>query len=435
MQTPMQIPTPQRGGERPGALAACAAMLVTLCVLHVFVFDRKYDFDDAYFADALDRQTLVDFLVDRYLHWSGRWPIDALAALLLDHMWIWRIVNVCMVLVLCACVARLGFGERMRPLAGTACAFVLLWCMPSPVLRDAAWWVSGSFNYLWPTAMGIAALVPLFDRRERGRMAWAGFVLAGSFGAYHEQVAVALLGIGLPRAAWLWRTKRLHRGDVVLLAAIAVNAAVNLFAPGLQWRFHQEIPRMYPTYLQLTPWDKALLGIDVVAKLARSSNVLLVMACGAVIALSRRVSMPRMARVGVIVSCLVLIGAMARASAFPSMLVAFALAGLIAGIALVVRDSGNKDVGMRNAGTREAAWFAWSLSIGVGTLAAMALSPTVHGSGSRTAFAACIALLVATCRLLVEVRERFGARAFAWVMGAAVVMTAARIVEVVAKAA
>jgi len=142
-----------------------------------------------------------------------------------------------------------------------------------------------------------------------------------------------------------------------------------------------------------------------------------------------------MARVGVIVSCLVLIGAMARASAFPSMLVAFALAGLIAGIALVVRDSGNKDVGMRNAGTREAAWFAWSLSIGVGTLAAMALSPTVHGSGSRTAFAACIALLVATCRLLVEVRERFGARAFAWTMCGAVVMTAARIVEVVAKAA
>ena len=76
----MQFPKPQRGGGRPGAIAACAAMLVTLCLLHFAVFDRRPDMDDAYFPDALDRQTLVEFLLDRYLHWSGRLPIDAAAA-------------------------------------------------------------------------------------------------------------------------------------------------------------------------------------------------------------------------------------------------------------------------------------------------------------------------------------------------------------------
>ena len=53
---------------------------------------------------------------------------------------------------------------------------------------------------------------------------------------------------------------------------------------------------------------------------------------------------------------------------------------------------------------REAAWFAWSMCVGLGTLAAMAFSPTVHGSGARTGFVACVALLVGTCRMLAMVR-------------------------------
>ena len=422
----MHFPKPQRGGERPGAIAACAAMLVALCLLHFAVFDRRPDMDDAYFADALDRQTLGEFLLDRYLHWSGRLPIDAAAALLLDHLWIWRLVNVCMVAWLCASVGRLGFGRRLDPFAGTACAFALLWCMPSPVLRDAAWWVSGSFNYLWPTAAGLAAMVPLFDRRVRSPWAWAGLALAGGFGAYHEQVAVAMLGIGLPRAAWLAHTKRLGRGEVVVLASIMVNAAINFGAPGIQHRFVVEMGNFYPTFDQLTLWDKGVLGLEVVAKLARSSNALMVLSCGAVIALSLRSTMPRGARTGVLASCALLVAAMAMSSnALPPVLVTFAISGLVAGMALVLREHDR----------REAAWFAWSMCVGIGTLAAMALSPTVHGSGARTAFAACVTLMVATCRMTAEVRERFGPRVFAWIITAAATLATLRVIEEVAKAA
>ncbi|MCC8361746.1 DUF6056 family protein [Lysobacter sp. A6] len=421
----MRFPTPQRGGERPTALAACAAMLVTLCVLHVAVFDRKPDYDDAYFAAALDHQTLGAFLLERYMRWSGRLPIDAFAALLLDHLWIWRIVNVAMVVWLCASAARLGFGRRLGPFAGTGCAFALLWCMPSPVLRDAAWWVSGSFNYLWPTAAGLAAMVPLFDRRTRGPWAWAGIVLAGGFAAYHEQVALAMLGIGLPRVAWLWRTKRLGRGEVVLMVSILVNAAINFGAPGIQHRYVVEIGNFYPTFDQLTLWDKGVLGLEVLAKLARSSNVLLVLSCGALVALSLRATMPRGARIGVLAACALLVVAVIAPKLLPPVLVACALVGLVAGIGLVVQEDDR----------REAVWRAWTLAVGFGTLAAMAMSPTVHGSGSRTSFVACIALLIATCRLLVEVRARFGQRAFAWTMGAACVVALLRVFEEVAKAA
>jgi len=239
-------------------------------------------------------------------------------------------------------------------------------------------------------------------------------------------VALATLGIGLPRAAWLAHTKRLGRGEVVVLVSIMVNAAINYGAPGVQHRFIVEMGNFYPTFDQLTLWDKGVLGLEVVAKLARSSNALMVLSCGAVIALSLRSMMPRAARFGVVASCALLVAAMAmKSNALPPVLVTFAIGGLVAGMALVLREHDR----------REAAWFAWSMCVGIGTLAAMALSPTVHGSGSRTAFAACVALLVAACRMTAEVRERFGPRVFAWIMVFAATLAALRVMEEVAKRA
>jgi len=44
-------------------------------------------------------------------------------------------------------------------------------------------------------------------------------------------------------------------------------------------------------------------------------------------------------------------------------------------------------------------------------------------------------LMVATCRMTAEVRERFGPRVFAWIITAAATLATLRVIEEVAKAA
>lgn len=436
-----------RGVPRATA-AACAAMALALAWLHFGVLDRDLaQIDDGYFAVALDDRSLWTFLGERYLTWSGRLPIDALSVLLMNHVWIWRIGNVGMVLLLCACVAKLGFGERLSPAAGLACAFALLWCMPPPVLHDGAWWVSGSFNYLWPAASGLYALQSMFDVRPRAAWRWVLPACAAGFAAYAEQVAIALFLIGVPRAAWWARSQRVHAGHVAILACLSINAAINFGAPGAQARFDIDLARFFPDYDTLGLVDKLHLALGLVAgMLTRSSNFLAMLLVGATAALLVHAPMARGLRIALLaglaaLACawllpiltmpiegwgkrIAIAGVSAANGAAPMRSVALAVASY--GVACLVVGVG---VALRAHCTRHALWVAWALAVGLATLAALAFSPTVYSSGSRIRFVACIALLVATCHVLGHVRVRFGERVFERTMAFAAIVAVLRILS------
>src|SRR3546814_12761108 len=52
-------------------------VFAAIVALHVFALGHRFVADDAWFARILDRQPLGEFLAFRYMHWSGRVPIEA----------------------------------------------------------------------------------------------------------------------------------------------------------------------------------------------------------------------------------------------------------------------------------------------------------------------------------------------------------------------
>jgi len=417
--------------ERAGArwlLGIGAALLW----LHFAVLDRTAIDDDAYFAAALDHASLWQFLRERYLTWSGRLPMDGLAALLMHHLWLWRVANVAMVALLCASVARLGFGDALPRATGLACAFAILLLMPPPVLREAAWWVTGSLNYLWPVALGTWAMVALFERRPRSAAHWFALGCAAGFAAYCEQMALAMLAIGVPRWWQLWRNGRAGPGDAWMLAALVVNAAVNFGAPGAQHRFSMETVRWFPDYDLLATIDKLHLGLDLIATtMARHSNLLVPLMLGATMALVRRAPVAPGVRNGLFagmagLAVLLLVRRVTALSASDgaSVMDAVSLAMTLFGVGCLAIGAG-----VVLAHARGAAWFAWAMAAGSGTIAAVAFSPTVFASGTRTRFVCLVVMTVVACRLVASVRAQFGDRVFRRTMAVAGVVAAVRLAE------
>src|SRR3546814_7372418 len=131
-------------------------VFAAIVALHVFALGHRFVADDAWFARILDRQPLGEFLAFRYMHWSGRVPIEATLVLVINHPWVWRLINAAMLLLFCHSAGRLALASTGTSGATTtSLAFAFLMLVSPDILYPAAWWMTGSVNYLWPAALWI----------------------------------------------------------------------------------------------------------------------------------------------------------------------------------------------------------------------------------------------------------------------------------------
>ena len=80
-------------------------VVAILAYLHFAVFDRRNTSDDLIFSLVLDQGSLWSFMRERYLTWTGRWPMEIVGSLLLPNLWAWRLLNIAVVFALCFNVA------------------------------------------------------------------------------------------------------------------------------------------------------------------------------------------------------------------------------------------------------------------------------------------------------------------------------------------
>src|SRR3546814_19293487 len=95
----------------------CVCLFVVFLVigaLLVFALGHHVVADDAWCARILDRQPLGEFLAVRYMHWSGRVPIEATLVLVINHPWVWRLINAAMLLLFCHSAGRLALASTDR---------------------------------------------------------------------------------------------------------------------------------------------------------------------------------------------------------------------------------------------------------------------------------------------------------------------------------
>ena len=248
--------------------------LVAITAIHVLAISGAHVADDIYFAEALKSQSLGEFLAFRYEHWSGRLPIELLLVLIVQHPWLWKLINILMVLLLCHSTGRVA-GIVGRVPAPTLLAFALLMLVSPAILYESMWWMTGSINYLWPAALGLYGLLAFLETTPHSFAQRMCFVFASGFAMYNEQLALVLLPATLCLMLVRWRERLWTIWDIVHLAFMAANAYVAFSAPGSQHRYLAEQALRFPNYADLDVLDKAAIGLGLVFKSTiNSSNYL-----------------------------------------------------------------------------------------------------------------------------------------------------------------
>lgn len=196
----------------------------------------------------------------RYQGWSGRVTAEAYTHTFAQlPVEMWRLMNIAQYAVLVLClykyytllVARRSKEQDSLVLA--LCA-VVPFAMGVATLLGAAFWISGSFNYLWVVALGLVAFYPVLYVYMKRTLPQAWLMAAGILAAMlaclgQEQVFVLLAGFtGLVAVALFWQTRRIWWYPSVQLAVTIAAAAVSYFAPGNKIRLEAEVATWLPTF-------------------------------------------------------------------------------------------------------------------------------------------------------------------------------------------
>lgn len=240
-----------------------AFFFLILLSLHLFL-ETGWG-DDVLFAQ--ESMPLGKFLAERYRTWTSRIAIEAGIKLLAPApTWIWKILNILMVLLLVWIAADL-FGVEGGKASGKVSSQILLFCMlgclPVFSLCDAGW-IATTMNYLWPMAFGLVAMRPLkhWIRREKcPRWEYLVCPLCVIFAANVEQGAAILFGAYLLGGIYVFQKGgRLSSFYYVLLFCVAVSILFILTTPGNAIRFTKEMNHWFPGFDELNLLEKVLMG-------------------------------------------------------------------------------------------------------------------------------------------------------------------------------
>lgn len=214
--------------------------------------------DDVLYVNALNDVTLAAWLKHRYAVWSGRAVIDVVTLMVIRHVWLWRLLSALLcALLVWAIAAGLGRQREGRVVAFLGFGFFLL---DLQMMRESLLWMSGSFNYLWPAALGALAILP-FVRAGLSRKLFAATIPAAVYCTSHEQAGALLFTFQLILAAGLVVARQFHRWHGLQILAATASFAVMALSPGSVARYGVNVRHWFPEYGMLTFGERAFSGL------------------------------------------------------------------------------------------------------------------------------------------------------------------------------
>lgn len=412
---------------RADHVITCIALLSAAAVIGWIAFvspSSELIADDIGYAAGLQGNSLIDFVSFRYMRWSGRLPIDALAPLVVGNDMLWKPLNALCLLALCSALATLAtHGSRSvmnrfvkaRWLALAAGGLLLV---PHVVMADAVFWRTGSINYLWPCALGAWGIVGFLDPPGRRALRLAR-IAAACFGVYNEQVAIVLVPLAIVLTFVSVRNERPSRGwDIAQCLLMLGNASVLLLAPGNRNRIFVEAQVRFPDFPTLSVLDRLTLGVHRALEgvVGASGHVVMLLALLLTVSLSAS-RLPRDCRWLLGGACLLIaLGPLLALVGFGDGLLRnwYSLAPLNGMAAMSARIyalhalwtivTAIVFIGAALAWPvqrlAESAITVLSLGMGFASVVALGFSPSVHESGARVFFVIQVVLLAVLLRRL-----------------------------------
>lgn len=247
-------------GQKRKELLISGAFFLILLAVHFFM--RTNFGDDVHYATEWGKEPLSVFLKERYDWWSSRVVIEAfMLPLTAAPAWVWKFLNILMVLTLVLNSADLFAVERKTQ--AQLLFFVGIWMIPLLTINGAGW-ITTTTNYLWTLSLGLVVLRPLKHWLCQEKCAKWEYVicpLCTLYAANMEQMGAILCGAYLVCGMYLFIRKRkvspLYLVQVLLILGMLYYV---LSSPGNGWRKQYEVERYFPEFNFLSTWKKLFIG-------------------------------------------------------------------------------------------------------------------------------------------------------------------------------
>ncbi|MFB3161106.1 DUF6056 family protein [Neobacillus sp. 179-J 1A1 HS] len=243
-------------------------ILLFLILYGVHFAVSPYPGDDLFYKTASQNYSILEWIQFRYFEWSGRIIPDILSYYLLDgKLWIWRLLNPFIILLLAYSIIRIIKGHVSTKYL--VLAILTLGYIHQGVLSSGFFWVTGSLNYLWPIALGLFAMIPLADKVFRdkknsdARLPFIIFILCGFLASIsNEQVALCISCFSIAAHICLFfQHKHQETKFFIFTGIMVIGTIILLIAPGNQVRMESEIASWYPEFNDLSFLKHLYVGV------------------------------------------------------------------------------------------------------------------------------------------------------------------------------
>lgn len=249
-----------------------SAFLLVLILYHVSV--KAYFGDDyQYFSKVLSDYGLIEWLKIRYTEWSSRVIIEAMLVWFSQHIFLWKLTNILVGLLLAYSLYKLSHGISL---------FTVVALIVSYPLTDmaSAGWIATFMNYWWPLAFGLYSLVVL-DKLTRGEaIRWWEVVcsfIAALIGTNVEQYCVVHLAMLALFTIRLIQSRSLHK-IWLLIGHYVISISSLIFiltAPGNSARKSSETITWMKDFYEKTIIDRFVDGVEkTMSTLLTSSDII-----------------------------------------------------------------------------------------------------------------------------------------------------------------
>lgn len=260
-----------------------SSLVVTYVLMFALFFiahiNLDYYGDDYVFRDLLIENGFIGTLSIRWKTWTSRLIIESILLLVTQNMWIWKILNSIMLVVLVHAISKLTFAKIT--LGNIILTFFIIHLYPFIDMYSAGW-MATSVNYLWPLTLMTVAFIPI-RKRITGNITINNqtffiYAICAILSVNNEQVAFITLLVGFFSFGYARYIKKTNYYYPLLLGIIGLISVIIIsICPGNQARITTDISIYSPHWDLMHFYDKLFVAIQTTsAVLLKHTYILLI---------------------------------------------------------------------------------------------------------------------------------------------------------------
>lgn len=240
---------------------------IILIIIHLEF--KKYG-DDIMFSSACNNTDILNYIQMRYLTWSSRVIIEFILVIFgYIPMWIWKIANIGMFILLAYSISTIFIKKNKRKMNYILVTLLLM--LPLSMLISAGWMATMN-NYLWVVACGLYAMIPIKKIIEEKRITVLesiSYILALIYACNQEQMAIIIFlvySLFIFYNIVILKKRKINNLIFTIWFLSILSLLFILTCPGNYVRTEKEILARYPEFKQVDITGKIINGLTSMMK-------------------------------------------------------------------------------------------------------------------------------------------------------------------------